>query len=113
MLLGRQGLVAEHDDQEVLERQHDLGQHLGLKRAGDIDAGDLAAAGAGQGLDPDPAEPRHRQAGHDDVFGFGMLQHCGHGGLLGTGYGAHPITPHADEGPEVARRRRCFKTYNI
>ncbi len=84
MLLVRQALVAEHDDQEVLESLHHLCQHLRLERPGEVDAGDLAAAGAGQRLDSDAPELGHRQAGDHGALDllFGRLHRGGHGRLL-------------------------------
>ena len=64
MLLRGQVLVAEHDHQELLERSHDLVEHVGRKRLAQIDARDLASAGAGNRRDLDMVEAGKRQAGY-------------------------------------------------
>ena len=76
VLLGRQRLVAEDQDEELLERRHDLGAHVVVERLAQVDARDLGAAGAADRLDADPFEPRHGLTGDEICAVAGILRVC-------------------------------------
>jgi hypothetical protein len=84
VLLGRDVLIADHDDQEMFEGFHDFGEDFLVERPGNVHAGEFGAGGTGERLHANFFKFGHGAPGDDCPLGpaNGFTSCSGHKNLL-------------------------------